>query len=378
MRGANDSDRRGVSIVVLTLRAGVSIKSFADRIDKALAGTGHVWELIVADGASETAIEAEIAELAKRLSIRIDVCPDVPRDFSRAIVRALALARYRRIVVMDAETSHSPQYIDGLLSGLEADCDMVIASRFVEGASVDSVSEIGRRIGTWAVTLLVRPLVKCKDPMSGFFAVDKCALPSLSSLRLAGKAIGLELIVRAGLRVAEAPIPVRERDSGRERMSFHEQWLVLRHLSRLYRFKLGPAAQLASFALVGASGFAVDLAGYLGLQSLGLGHTSARLVSFWPAVTWNWWLNRRFTFQERPKRPVVRQWTEFIASSLVGFAANVGTYVALTANVGFFEQERIAALICGVGVGATANFLIASKYVYPQGSTVISDPKTRV
>lgn len=374
MRGANDSDRRGVSIVVPTLRAGVSIKSFADRIDKALAGTGHVWELIVANGASETAIEAEVAELAKRLPIRIDVRPDVPRDFSRAIMRALARARHRRIVVMDAETSHSSKYIDRLLSGLEADCDMVIASRFVEGASVGSVSEIGRRMGTWAVTLLARPLVKFKDPMSGFFAVDKCALPSLGSLRLVGEAIGLELIVRAGLRVAEAPIPVRDRG----RMSFHEQWLVLRHLSRLYRFRLGPAAQLASFALVGASGFAVDLAGYLGLQSLGLGHTSARLVSFWPAVTWNWWLNRRFTFQERPKRPVVRQWTEFIASSLVGFAANVGTYVALTANVGFFEQERIAALICGVGVGATANFLIASKYVYPRGSTVISDPKRRI
>ena len=378
MRGANDSDRRGVSIVVPALRAGVSIKSFADRIDEALVGTGHVWEVIVPEGASQTAVAAEVAELAKRLPIRIDVLRDVPRDFSHAIMRGFALARYRRIVVMDSDTSHSPKYIDRLLSELEADCDMVIASRFVEGASVDSAPEIGRRMSTWLVTLLARPLVKCRDPISGFFAVDKCALPSLGGLRLVGEAIGLELIVRAGLRVAETPVPVRDRDDARERMSFQEQWLVLRHLSRLYRFKFGSAIQLASFALVGASGFAVDLAGYLGLQSLGIGHTSARLVSFWPAVTWNWWLNRRFTFQERPKRPVVRQWTEFIASSLVGFAANVGTYVALTANVDFFEQERIAALICGVGVGATANFLIASKYVYPQASTVIPDPKTRI
>ena len=69
------------------LRAGVGIKSFADRIDEALAGTGHDWELIVADGASETAIEAEVAELAERPPIRIDVRRDVPRDFPRAIMR---------------------------------------------------------------------------------------------------------------------------------------------------------------------------------------------------------------------------------------------------------------------------------------------------
>ena len=69
---------------------------------------------------------------------------------------------------MGADTSHSPKHIDRLLSELEADCDMVVASRFGEGASADSASEIGPRMGAWAVTLLARPLVKCSDPMCSF------------------------------------------------------------------------------------------------------------------------------------------------------------------------------------------------------------------
>ena len=377
MEGANDSDRPGVSIVVPSWRAGGSIRSLAGSIDKALTAKGHNWELILVDDASQAAIESEVAELEKSLPIRIDVCRDTRGDVSHSVLRGLAIANHKRLVVMEAASSHLPEHIERLLTDLDADHDMVIGSRCVTEASADRASGPRCWSSSLVSTVLTRPLVNCTDPKSGFFAVDKCALPNLASLRPAGSAIGLELIVRGRLRVAEAPIPCRASDLGLDNMSFREQWDFLRHLSRLYRFKFGSASRMVSFALVGVSGFVVDLAGYVGLQSLGAGHVVARLLSFWPAVTWNWWLNRGFTFHERPKRPVLRQWIEFIASSLLGFAANVGTYVALTSNVEFFAQDRITALICGVGVGAAANFLIASKFVYPEGPRLSSDTKTR-
>ena len=42
--------------------------------------------------------------------------------------------------------------------------------------------------------------------MAGFFAVDRRALPPLSTLQLIGYKIGLELMVRGRLRVRDVPI----------------------------------------------------------------------------------------------------------------------------------------------------------------------------
>ena len=68
------------------------------------------------------------------------------------------------------------------------------------------------------------------------------------------------------------------------------------------------AARLLRFGMVGASGFAVDVAFYLALQWIGLDHRVARFVSFFPAASWNWLLNRRVTFSERAPDARARQW----------------------------------------------------------------------
>jgi len=118
------------------------------------------------------------------------------------------------------------------------------------------------------------------------------------------------------------------------------------------------------FGCVGASGFIVDVLCYLCLQWLGLGHRLARFISFWPAVTWNWWLNRNLSFSGRGHRPCARQWARFVASSLFGFGVSYGTYIVLTAFVPVFSDHRLLALVCGVVLGGVVNFLAANLYVY--------------
>ena len=50
----------------------------------------------------------------------------------------------------------------------------------------------------------------------------------------------------------------------------------------------------------------------------------------------------------------MRQWTKFVASSLVGLTANVGSYAVLTSLVGFFDRYRLLALVTGVGLGGSS------------------------
>ena len=126
----------------------------------------------------------------------------------------------------------------------------------------------------------------------------------------------------------------------------------------------GTAVRLLRFGLVGASGFAVDVAFYLALQWIGLDHRAARLVSFFPAASWNWLLNRRVTFSERAPDARARQWARFVTSSVAGAGVNAGCYAVLTSFTGFFDHHRMLALLLGVGLGGIANFALATRYVY--------------
>jgi dolichol-phosphate mannosyltransferase len=151
-------------------------------------------------------------------------------------------------------------------------------------------------------------------------------------------------------------------------MNLRQQLNYLHHLHRLYRYRYGTAARLISFALVGASGFLIDVLFYLSLQGVGLEHRLARFVSFWPAVSWNWLINRALTFDERPHEPHARQWTKFVVSSVLGLAVNVGSYTLLTSFVDLFTRYRLFALLIGVGLGGVVNFLVANRFVYRRGA----------
>ena len=360
--------RRAVSIVVPTFREAANIPRLAERIHAALSDSGIVWELLLVDDNSEDGSEAVVAELAHLLPVRMVTRRQPPRDLSLSVIEGIRLCRFDRLVVMDADLSHPPERIADLLAALDSQCDMVLGSRYAPGGVVDQTWSAWRVLNSRVATSLALPLVSCTDPMAGFFATDRRVLPDLQRLQPTGYKIALELMVRGQLRVKELPIDFRDRSLGASKMNWRQQLNYLRHLSRLYRFKFGGIARLLCFGLVGASGLVIDVAVYLGLQWIGLEHRLARFLSFWPAVTWNWRLNRSLTFGERPPQPRVRQWGKFVAGSLVGLSLNVGGYTILTSFVDFFAARRLLALLLGVVLGTGANFLLANLYVYRRHS----------
>ena len=361
---APETADRNVSIIVPTFREAANIAPLAERIDAALSGTGIEWELLLVDDDSGDGSEAVVAELSRRLPVRMVVRREPPRDLSLAVIEGIGLSRFDRLVVMDADLSHPPERIVDLLAALDGGCDMVIGSRYAPGGIVDSSWSLYRVLNSRLATWLARPLVKCADPMAGFFATRRSALPDLQTLRPMGYKIALELMVRGRLRVREIPIDFRDRSVGFSKMNWRQQIRFVRHLSRLYNHKFGSLARVPFFSAVGASGLVVDLACYLGLQWGGIEHRLARFLSFWPAVGWNWALNRGLTFSERARQPHLSQLARFTASSLVGLAVNVGSYALLTSYVEVFDRHRLLAFFCGVSLGSIVNFLVADLYVY--------------
>ena len=222
-----------------------------------------------------------MAALSQRLPVRMEVRP---RLAARPVAGGAARHPAQPIRLPGGDGRRSvaspPESIVELLDALDAldaGCDMAVGSRYVPGGSVDRVWSLWRFLNSRLATLLTLPLVRCADPMSGFFAIDRRALPDLETLRPIGYKIGLELMVRGGLRVRETPIGFRQRDRGSSKLNWRRQPEFLRHLYRLYTYRFGGPARVLLFGLVGASGLVVEVSCCL---VLGLGRDGAPSGAF--------------------------------------------------------------------------------------------------
>jgi dolichol-phosphate mannosyltransferase len=368
-----------LSVVIPTYREVRNLEPVARAIGAALARERRAYEILFVDDNSRDGSEEVAARLANELPVRM-IVRHHERGLSTAVLRGLDEARGEFVLVMDADLSHPADRIPEIIARLEhGKNDFVIGSRYIEGGSLDPSWGFFRRLNSRIATWLALPLARIHDPMSGFFAFRRAAMPARHLLSPIGYKIGLELLVKGGFqRPGEVPIHFVDRVHGESKLTWKEQVRYLRHLRRLYQFRFPFLAEFVQFGAVGASGFAVDLLLYLGLQWLtGLGHVAARAVSFWGAASWNWAWNRLLTFSHRKKTRKLVQWPAFVLTALVGFAINVGSYYVLTHYVPFFMDRMILALVIGVLLGFGFNFLTARLLVFVPYEAELLDEERR-
>ncbi len=226
------------SVVVPTFREAAGLQALVERMQGALCGRGSEWELLLVDDDSDDGSEDVVAELGRSTPVRLHVRREPPRDLSLSVLLGIRLARFDRVVVMDADLSHPPERILDLLAALDTGAELALGSRYVPGASVDRGWSRVRRSSSRLATALAQPLVTCADPLSGFFAADRRLLPTPERLRPIGYKIALELMVLGQLRVIEVPIVFHDRRIGSSKMNWRVLVAYIRQLARLYRFRL--------------------------------------------------------------------------------------------------------------------------------------------
>jgi putative flippase GtrA len=118
--------------------------------------------------------------------------------------------------------------------------------------------------------------------------------------------------------------------------------------------------EITLFGLVGVAGFAVDTA-VLYLLRDWLGPLIARVPSFLLAVVATWWLNRCFTFRERPSGlQAAQEFRRYLALMLSGGAVNYAVFATLL----FVSETARAHPVIGVAAGSLAGMganLLASR-----------------
>ncbi len=140
--------------------------------------------------------------------------------FKRAIA---ANADY--IGQMDADFSHQPAYIPQLVTALEHN-DVAIASRYVQGGSVDKSWSGFRRVLSWfANSVYVRTIlnIPVHDATSGFRLWRRQTLIGLDLDRAGSNGFVFQvetayMASRLGYRIVEIPIHFPDRSQGKSKM----------------------------------------------------------------------------------------------------------------------------------------------------------------
>jgi glycosyltransferase involved in cell wall biosynthesis len=185
-------------------------------VREVLDGLGPSFDCLVVDDGSRdgTASEARRAgALVARLPFNLGV--------GGALRTGLRYAReqgYAAAVQVDADGQHDAQYVPGLIAAL-SEADLVIGARF---AGTGDYAVRGPR--RWAMKMLsggifLMTKVRLSDTTSGFKAYGSRAIEVLAE-NLPAEYLGdtveaLVIAARAGCRIVQIPVAMRERTTGR-------------------------------------------------------------------------------------------------------------------------------------------------------------------
>ena len=198
-------------------------------------------QILIVDDASPDGTGRMADELAARHSGRMHVIHRTGKlGLGTAYITGFKFALERGadyIIQMDADFSHSPNYIPVFLEKMQ-EHDVVVGSRYVEGGRLDEQWGMGRYFLSWfANSVYTRLLlgIKTRDATAGFKCWRRKVLETidLDSVKSSGYVFQVEmayLCEKLGFRVLEIPIFFEDRRIGRSKMTvpvkFEAAWRV--------------------------------------------------------------------------------------------------------------------------------------------------------
>ncbi|NDK91182.1 polyprenol monophosphomannose synthase [Gordonia desulfuricans] len=220
------SDGAGALVVIPTYNERDNLPLIVGRLQGALPGI-HV---LVVDDSSPDGTGEVADELAGADDLaRIHTMHRVEKDgLGKAYLAGFAwgLDRdYRVVIEMDADGSHAPEQLSGLLDAINAGADLAIGSRYVPGGKLVNWPRrreiLSRGANTYARLALGAGI---HDITAGYRAYRREVLEKidLGSVESAGYCFQIDLAwrtVQAGFTVREVPITFTEREIGVSKMS---------------------------------------------------------------------------------------------------------------------------------------------------------------
>jgi dolichol-phosphate mannosyltransferase len=360
---------RSVTVVIPTYKEVESLPYLIDRLAKVREILTIPLDVLIMDDDSR---DGSVELIASRPENWIQIIVrTADRGLSAAVLDGLRRARGDLLVCMDADLSHPPEAIPTMLKKLAEGADFVVGSRYTRGGTTSDDWGFIRWLNSRFATLMARPFVNIRDPMSGFFALTRTTFENGRDLNPIGYKIALELIVKCRCeRTVEIPIHFEDRRFGKSKLTLKQQLLYLQHLRRLYIYEFGVWSQLMQFLAVGSSGVIVNLTLLTVFVHAHVPLPISVAAAIFVSMCSNFILNRRFTFSFTPRGPWFRQFASFLGASVLGAVVNYALTLATLRHLPSWRPQ--AASLIGIAAGTAFNFA-ASRYLIFRTSHIRAD-----
>jgi dolichol-phosphate mannosyltransferase len=233
------------ALIIPTLREAANLPKLLARVKTALDQIPIESEIIVVDDDSRDGTAEIVEHLAvtdKRLRV---VVREGQRGLAGAVLHGWRMSDATLLGVMDADLQHPPELLPQLLGAMLCGADLAVGSRYKAGGSVGAWSPVRRFVSnsaTWLTRPLLDPKLRVRDPMSGFFIVQRQSIEGLC-FQSTGFKLLLELLVRGRIaQVEEVCFAFGVREAGKSKASMDVAREYLRLLVRLYCFRGETAA----------------------------------------------------------------------------------------------------------------------------------------
>jgi len=228
-------------VIVPTYNEAENIEKLIDAILEAVEG---VRVLVVDDNSPDGTSNIVKRKAEHNQSVLLETRPaklGLGTAYIHGFKRALQLPDVDCIFGMDADFSHSPQYLPDFLHALDRH-DLVVGSRYLNGISVVNwpirrlfISFFANNYARWITGLPIH------DCTSGFCCYRREVLEQidLDKVHTRGYSFLVEMKYRAlrkGFRIGEVPIIFFERRSGKTKMSKFD---IFEAVFTVWRLRLG-------------------------------------------------------------------------------------------------------------------------------------------
>jgi dolichol-phosphate mannosyltransferase len=193
-------------------------------------------ELVIVDDNSPDGTGAIADALASRFPLQV-VHRSGKLGLGSAVIEGFGRARSPVLGVMDADLSHPPSILPGMMAALQAlDVDAVVGSRYIPGGGAKNWPLLRLAMSRVACGL-AWPLTPVRDATSGLFLVKRSAIEGVR-ISAAGFKICLELLMRSRIAsIAEVPYVFADRAAGESKMTTREAMGYFVQLRDLYSLR---------------------------------------------------------------------------------------------------------------------------------------------
>jgi len=368
-----------IIIIIPTYNEKANIANTIDNLETIFKkiSSKHQMSILVIDDSSPDGTGDIVKAKGKQYG-NIELLPNKEKKgLGAAYIKAMkyAMEKLNADVVFeyDADGSHKPEYIPGMVETLAKGADVVVGSRYVPGGSMPDDWGIHRKLISYFGNFTARSVLwtwQYKDMTSGFRGtktkfLKKVNLDNLLSKQFAYKIHLYYALHKLGAKIKEYPIAFIDRSKGKSKFPRNN---IIDSLRVVFTLRFKENEKLIKVMIVGGIGTVVQMV-FFNIFRLKMHLSLAQNLAIELAIVSNFILNNIWTFKDHKfsLKELTKLITGFIKFNLASIGSIIIQNLVLLGGIKLLGRSFIienTLVLTGILIGLIWNYLMYTRIVW--------------